>query len=98
MENRKEFYDRDEQKYNIRKYGMNIKYGKHYASGKPKVKPYVVNKVKPYKHKRGMTKFEFMICWTLIWFLFIFGLAIVFNSTHTLWLLILWFFGIIEMF
>ena len=94
MENRKEFYDRDVHKYNVKKYGMNVKYGKHYTGGKPKVKPYVIKKVKTHRHRRGMNKFEFVILWTVAWFLFMFGLSVVFNTMGPLWLLIFWFIGL----
>ena len=64
MENRKEFWDRDVHKYNVKKYAMNVKYGKHYKNGRPKVKPYVINRVKTYRH---MSDTEYKIIWTALW-------------------------------
>ena len=92
MENRKEFYDRDENKYHPKKWGMNVKYGKHYGSGKHKklyMRPYVV------KAARYMSDTEYKMLWTVVWLLFIFGLCFVFKSALPLWLLFIWFLGII---
>ena len=92
MENRKEFYDRDEKKYNVKKWGMNVKYGKHYSNGKPYTKPYVIKKVKTHRY---MSDTEYKMLWTVVWLLFIFGLCFVFKSALPLWLLFIWFLGII---
>ena len=47
----------------------------------------------PYKtkYRRGMTKLEFKILWTLIWFIFVGGLCVFFNTMGPLWLMIIWF-------
>lgn len=92
MENRKEFYDRDVHKYNVKKYGMNVKYGKHYTNGKPKVKPYVVHKVKTHRY---MSDNEYKMLWTALWLLFTFGICLVLGSAGPLWLLVIWFLGFI---
>lgn len=42
---------------------------------------------------RGMTRFEYQICWTLIWAVFIFGLCALFGTATPLWLLIFWMMG-----
>ena len=76
--------------YDVNKWGMNAKYGQHYGDGKRKIRSYR----KPYR--RGMNKNEFRILWSALWFLFIFGLSVVFNTMGPLWLLIFWFVGIVE--
>lgn len=47
------------------------------------------------KPKRYMTRMERDILWTALWLVFIFGLVIFFNSGAPLWLLLVWFLGLI---
>lgn len=78
-----------ENKYNVKKWGMNVKYGKHYAKGRQKVRPYIV------KAARYMSDTEYKILWTAVWLLFIFGICFVLGSAGPLWLLVIWFLGFI---
>lgn len=56
-------------------------------------KPYYNEKKNDKKQYRGVTKFEYQLLWTGLWFVFIIGLCAMFESLGPLWLLILWFFG-----
>lgn len=48
------------------------------------------NNIKIQYKNRGITKYEFKLIWSVIAFLFIFGLCWLFNSPVFLWMLIGW--------
>ena len=48
------------------------------------------NNIKIQYKNRGITKYEFKLIWSVIAFLFIFGLCWLFNSPVFLWMLLGW--------
>lgn len=48
------------------------------------------NNIKIQYKNRGITKYEFKLIWSVIAFLFIFGLCWLFNSPEFLWMLLGW--------
>ena len=56
------------------------------------IKPYCNKRYK--KFNKGMDKNTRDILWTALWFMFIGGLCVLFNSAAPLWMLVLWFFGL----
>lgn len=45
------------------------------------------------RKRQNLSDKEYMLLWTLIFFVFVFGLCALFHDGNFLWLLILWLFG-----